>query len=114
KFPLLLAMLVVSLVAASTAYGQANIVIRIDPTEPAGTGFTDATPVAPVGGNPGTTLGQQRLNAFQFAASIWGASLNSNLTITVNSKWDPSMECTATTATLGSAGAASLRQSFLN
>ena len=30
-----------------------------------GVGFNDPTPVAPVGGNPGTTIGQQRLKAFR-------------------------------------------------
>jgi hypothetical protein len=40
----------------------------------AGVGFNDPTPVAPVGGNPGTTLGQQRLNAFEYAASLWERS----------------------------------------
>ena len=40
----------------------------------AGEGFNDTTPVAPIGGNPGTTLGQQRLNVFQAAANVWGLS----------------------------------------
>jgi hypothetical protein len=31
----------------------------------AGVGFNDPTPVAPVGGNPGVTLGAQRLYIFQ-------------------------------------------------
>ena len=42
----------------------------------AGVGFNDPTPAVPVGGNAGTTLGQQRLNAFQSAANIWGATLD--------------------------------------
>src|SRR5262245_66578981 len=33
----------------------------------AGEGFNDPTPIAPVGGNPGTTIGAQRFNAFQYA-----------------------------------------------
>ena len=33
------------------------------------TGFNDPTPAAPVGGNTGTTVGAQRLIAFQHAAS---------------------------------------------
>jgi hypothetical protein len=37
-----------------------------------GEGFNDPTPVAPVGGNTGTTRGQQRLIAFQYAANLWG------------------------------------------
>src|SRR6185436_6285672 len=86
---------------APSAFGAATIVIQNN--DAAGVGFNDPTPVAPVGGNPGTTLGQQRLNAFQFAANIWGATLNSNATITVKADW-VSLSCTQTTAVLGSAG----------
>src|SRR5215472_11243545 len=52
-----------------------------------GEGFNDPTPVAPVGGNTGTTLGQQRLIAFQAAANKWGATLNSSVTIRIRSQW---------------------------
>jgi hypothetical protein len=38
-------------------------------------GFNDPTPVSPVGGNPGTTLGAQRLYLFQYAANIWGSQI---------------------------------------
>ncbi len=44
-------------------------------------GFNDPTVVAPEGGNPGTTLGQQRMNLFNFAASIWGSFLDSTVPI---------------------------------
>ena len=40
-------------------------VIRVINNDNPGEGFNDPTPVAPVGGNTGTTLGQQRLIAFQ-------------------------------------------------
>lgn len=70
----------------------------------AGVGFNDPTPVAPVGGNAGTTLGQQRLIAFQAAASIWGQTLTSSVPITILATFEP-LTCTATSATLGSAGA---------
>lgn len=52
-------------------------------------GFNDPTPVAPVGGNPGTTRGQQRLNAFQFAADIWGSTLDSSIDIFVIAAFNP-------------------------
>jgi hypothetical protein len=32
--------------------------------DPPGVGFNDPTPAVPVGGNPGTTVGQQALNVF--------------------------------------------------
>ena len=94
---------------APSAFGAATIVIQNN--DAAGVGFNDPTPVAPVGGNPGTTLGQQRLNAFQFAANIWGATLSSNVTITVKADWI-SLNCTSTTAVLGSAGADSIWSNF--
>jgi hypothetical protein len=36
-----------------------------------GTGFADPTPAVPVGGNPGVTVGQQRIFVFLQAAAIW-------------------------------------------
>ena len=87
--------------------------ITIQNNDGPGTGFNDPTPVTPAGNNTGTTLGQQRLNAFQFAANLWGASLNSNVTITVRASW-AALPCTATTATLGSAGATSIFSYYPN
>ena len=52
-------------------------------------GFNDPTPAAPVGGNPGTTKGQQRLIAFQFAADLWGAALDSNVDIQIQAAFNP-------------------------
>jgi hypothetical protein len=69
-----------------------------------GEGFNDPTPVAPVGGNTGTTLGEQRLIAFQAAADAWGAVLTSSVPIQIQAAFNP-LNCTATGAVLGSAGA---------
>ena len=60
--------------------------------------------MAPVGGNTGTTRGQQRLIAFQFAADVWGALLPSTVAIKITASFDP-LTCTSTSAVLGSAGA---------
>jgi len=79
----------------------------------AGEGFNDPTPVAPVGGNPGTTLGQQRLNAFTYAANLWGARLQSGVTITIRAQMNP-LTCTASSAILGSAGAVTVHANFPN
>ncbi len=68
-----------------------------------GVGFNDPTLATPIGGNPGTTVGQQRLNAFQYAASLWAAELTSATEIQVRASFEP-LACTATGATLGSAG----------
>jgi hypothetical protein len=59
-----------SLVAAAPAAATTRIII-INGDDP-GEGFNDPTPAAPVGGNSGTTKGQQRLIAFQYAADLWG------------------------------------------
>jgi len=76
----------------------ANIVIVN--SDPAGTGLNDPTPAAPVGGNAGATLGQQRLLVFQQAAAIWGALLTSTVTIQVSASFAP-LTCNATTGVLG-------------
>jgi hypothetical protein len=94
---------------SSSAFGAATIVIQN--VDNPNVGFNDPTPRAPIGGNPGTTLGQQRLNAFQFAANIWGATLNSTTTITIRANWEP-LDCTANSAVLGAAGAVSLYSGF--
>src|SRR5512141_2878319 len=83
------------------AFAKAKITI-VNNNAP-GVGFNDPTPVTPVGGNPGVTLGQQRLNAFQRAADIWGATLDSPSLIEINATFEP-LTCTATGAVLGSAG----------
>lgn len=91
------------------AFGAANIVIVN--TDGANEGFNDPTPAAPVGGNPGTTIGQQRLIAFQYAASVWGSILDSAVPIYVQAAFNP-LACTATGATLGSAGAIQIFSNF--
>jgi hypothetical protein len=96
---------------ASQSASAATIVIQNN--DQPNVGFNDPTPVSPVGNNTGTTLGQQRLNAFQFAANIWGATLNSSVTITIQASW-ASLGCTATSGTLGAAGTNSLFANFTN
>lgn len=76
-----------ALLLASSAFAKAKITIVN--ADAAGTGFNDPTPATPVGGNPGTTLGQQRLNAFQFAADLWGSLLNSDVEIVVSATFAP-------------------------
>jgi hypothetical protein len=63
------AVITMSLAAAASASAQGHIFI-FNNNAP-GVGFNEVTPAAPVGGNPGTTLGAQRLNVFQAAARIW-------------------------------------------
>src|SRR5882672_560820 len=102
RVPTLLLAAIVGLIVSSSAFGQATIVIENG--DAAGVGFNDATSVAPVGGNSGTTLGQQRLIAFQAAATIWGATVSSTPTITIHATWSSTMTCTASSGILGAAG----------
>jgi hypothetical protein len=69
----------------------------------AGEGFNDPTAAAPIGGNPGTTVGDQRLYVFQYAANKWGSILPSAVQIKVLARFNP-LTCTATSGVLGSAG----------
>jgi cysteine-rich repeat protein len=66
-------------------------------------GFNDPTPAVPVGGNAGTTLGQQRLIAMQFAADLWATLVGSDVPITVSVSFD-SLGGNQFGAPLGAAG----------
>lgn len=94
----LFALVLVLFASANNTFASATIVV-INNDGP-GEGFNDPTPAAPVGGNNGTTKGQQRLIAFQYAADIWGATLDSNETIYVVAAFNP-----LAPNVLGSAGA---------
>ena len=96
-------LLIGALVLTSSAPAFASATIVIVNNNGPGVGFNDPTPAAPVGGNAGVTLGQQRLIVFQRAAAIWSHELDSPVPITVLASMEP-LACTATSATLGSAG----------
>ena len=76
-----------------------------------GEGFNDPTAVAPIGGNAGVTLGQQRMIALQYAADIWAGLLQSDVEIRVDASFDP-LFCASSSATLGGAGTNSLHRDF--
>src|SRR5262245_58624025 len=90
-------LLLISLAAAPAFARATSTILNADgPNE----GFNAPTPAAPVGGNPGTTIGAQRLIAFQLAADIWGAALDSNVPIVIQSNFDP-LFCDNASAVLG-------------
>lgn len=101
----------IAVALAMFAPGAFATAFAIDNVNAAGIGFNDTTPVTSVGGNSGTTLGQQRLIVFQQAASQWARLLNSNVTIKVQASMIPKA-CTATSATLGSAGPTATAAAF--
>ncbi|MFC5480919.1 PA domain-containing protein [Massilia suwonensis] len=101
-----------AVLAGTVAGAQAATITIVNQNAP-GIGFNDPTPAAPVGGNTGTTLGQQRLIAFQHAADVWGATLSSNVPIRIGASFVP-LSCTESSAVLGSAGANEIWSDFTN
>src|SRR5262245_12382481 len=83
-----LALLLTALFAPARPSFAAATVIVVN-FDGANEGFNDPTVVAPVGGNTGTTRGQQRLIAFEYAANPWGAQLDSRVPIVINAIFDP-------------------------
>lgn len=95
----LLVLTLLTVALAIPAYPNATFIVNN--INAAGVGFNDPTPAAPVGGNSGTTKGQQRLIAFNYAASLWAQAIDSSVPIVVNAQF------TALGANvLGSAGTA--------
>lgn len=97
--------------AALACLSTSAATIVISSRDAPGQGFNDPTPVAPVGGNPGTTLGQQRYNVYRYVADIWEKNLDSNVVIKVNAGWE-ALDCTKDGAVLGSAGAWNIWRDF--
>lgn len=108
-------LLILAVAATCLAVGQpveAAATVVINNVDAPGVGFNDPTPaVEPAPGNSGTTIGAQRLAAFQHAANLWGAQLDSNVTIVIQATFRP-LTCTATAAVLGSAGTIQIFANF--
>jgi hypothetical protein len=102
------AFLAAAFLAPPVALASTITVVNLDGP---GEGFNDPTPVSPVGGNTGTTLGAQRLIAFQFAAGIWATLLDSPVEIRVGAEFNP-LPCDATSAVLGGAAPNSVHKNF--
>ena len=92
--------------AAAVAGPAQFVIVNINA---AGVGFNDPTPAAPVGGNTGTTLGEQRLIAFSYAASLWSARLDSNVPIRIRAQFT-----SLAAGVLGSAGPIQVFRDFPN
>ncbi len=88
-------------------------IVNNDGTEE-GFNSTVAPAVPGEGGNPGTTLGEQRLALFNFAAAIWGAYLDSSVTTNVRSQFNPLTPCSSGGGVLGSAGTINIHNNFAN
>ena len=103
-------LLVATFVLAAPLFAAKVTVINMDP---AGQGLNDPTPASPIGGNPGTTVGELRLNAWQRAADIWGSILESNVEIQVAGRF-LELDCDASGAVLGSTGVNHVFADFKN
>ncbi len=99
------------LLASLQVLSQATITLNI--RDGANEGFNDTTAATPIGGNTGTTLGEQRLAVFERAAEIWGGFLNSDVEVVISAGFDP-QTCEPTGATLGSAGPNTVHSDFTN
>ncbi len=100
-------LVVVTLVFVLSAGSASATGFIINNNDDPGEGLNDATPVAPVGGNPGTTLGQQRLNVLQAAADRWAQVVDSSVPIRIDAEFN-SLNC----AVLGSTGAGPVFRDF--
>jgi hypothetical protein len=107
KLTLIVFALAIVALGAQNSFGAEALIIVVNVNAP-NVGFNDPTPAAPVGGNTGTTLGEQRLIAFQHAANIWGARLDSNVPIRIRAQFVP-----LGAGVLGSAGPISVARNFI-
>ncbi|MCU0304343.1 MAG: hypothetical protein MUC56_09840 [Thermoanaerobaculales bacterium] len=98
RFPTVSILALGLLVAGAAAAPAANFVIVNG--DGAGEGLNDPTPVAPVGGNTGTTLGAQRLILLQAVADVWAARISSPVDIRILANFNPMGNCSV----LGSTG----------
>ena len=79
-------------VAATTllfaAHAHAAKIVLVNEDDP-DVGLNETTPATRVGGNPGTTLGEQRRIAYQYAMDLWGTLLKSDVEIRVKGSFAP-------------------------
>ena len=97
------------LAAAPAAAGE----VLLNFVDPPGVGFFDPSPRDRVGGNGGTTLGEQRRIVFQTAANIWEATLQPDVDVVVQASFAP-LACSPTSGVLGAAGTIQVFANFPN
>ncbi len=101
--------------APAPASAATFVLINADPPWE---GFNDPTAVTPIGGNPGTTRGQQRLNVFARGLEYWGDRITQQtaggqeLPVRVLANFTPISECNQSGGVLGFAGAAAYFSNF--
>ncbi len=83
---IVVACLVLAIAAGPVADASNFIIVNGDAV---GEGLNDPTPVAPVGGNTGVTLGEQRLILLQSTASVWAGLIDSPVDIVILARFNP-------------------------
>lgn len=107
------ALLLLSLFAAAVNLSAGTGRMIIVNADMPGVGLNDPTPAAPVAGNDGTTLGQQRRNVLEFAAQRWTTLLDTNVDIRVRTSF-ASMDCDDSGVVLAAAASATWSANFTN
>jgi hypothetical protein len=102
----LVCLICVALVLCSSPAPTAAATFEIIASDRINDGFNDGRSRAPVGGNPGTTLGKQRINVIRRATTLWGAVLSSDVVIKLSVGFDAfgSADCQPSSAWLGFGG----------
>ncbi|MGH9398921.1 MAG: PA domain-containing protein [Thermoanaerobaculia bacterium] len=100
-----------ALLAAAPSLLWAGSQITIVNADAAGQGMNDPAAATPVGGNPGTTLGQQRLNVVQRSADIWAGFLDSPVEIRIQVRF-ANLTCTSNSAVLASTNVVQMTSDF--
>ncbi|KGQ19099.1 Serine protease [Lysobacter dokdonensis DS-58] len=98
--------LAVAIGVAMTGMAHAGDIIPVNFDDP-GEGYNDPAALAPAGGNPGTSVGEQRRIVAQFAADLWGTVLVSDVPVYVGAQFNP-----LAPNVLGSAGATFIFRDF--
>ena len=100
---------IIIVLAVSVNATTITIVNLDDPGE----GLNDPTVATPVGGNTGTTVGEQRMNCFERAARLWENVLYSTVEIKVEAEFN-ALSCNASGGVLGAAGPSTVHIDFVN
>ncbi len=110
---LFLLILTASFIASLQAFAGTGQIVIVSSDAP-NVGFNDPTPRAPVGGNPGTTLGQQRMNVFLAAAEGWRKYIDTNVDIIASASFTNIPGCTSLSGVLGQAAPVTWKENFTN
>ena len=97
-----------AMLALAPAHAAQFVLVNLDPP---GSGLNDTTPVAPLPDNPGTTIGEQRVNVYLFALDLWAQTVESDVPIFVGATFQP-LNCGPTSGVLGAAGTTFIFRDF--